>query len=153
VQKPDHPECQTGQSNFPELGQHLYSQEIIRQAVQDSTTVKFRRMESSSIGLSSGALLPSRATNAWAMGASVDDVSTLSTLGMVVWTLVRTFMRFWPWRLLCRKWSLRERRPTARYDASKIGKSDGPEPQTGWSGFPKDSNGRRIAAHAVDAQG
>jgi hypothetical protein len=37
--------------------------------------------------VSSDALLPDRATNAWVMGASADDVSTLSTVGRVVWTL------------------------------------------------------------------
>jgi hypothetical protein len=41
---------------------------------------KFRRLGSSL----SGALLPNQATNAWAMGASTDDVSALSTLGGVV---------------------------------------------------------------------
>jgi hypothetical protein len=49
--------------------------------------VKFRRSESSSVGLSFGALLPSRATNAWAVRASTDDVSTLFTLGGVVQTV------------------------------------------------------------------
>jgi hypothetical protein len=48
---------------------------------------KFRSLGSSSKGISFDALLPSRATNAWAMGASTDDVSTLSTLGRVVHTL------------------------------------------------------------------
>jgi hypothetical protein len=32
-------------------------------------------------------LLPGRATNAGAVGASTDDVSTLSSLGRVVWTM------------------------------------------------------------------
>jgi hypothetical protein len=46
--------------------------------------VKFRRSGSSSIGESSGAILPDRATNALAMEASTDDVFALSTLGGVV---------------------------------------------------------------------
>jgi hypothetical protein len=36
------------------------------------------------VGLSSGALLPSQTTNDWVMGASADDVSTLSTLDGVI---------------------------------------------------------------------
>jgi hypothetical protein len=55
--------------------------------ILDSTAVKFRRLGSSSVGLPSGTLLPSRATNAWAVGASADDVSTLSTLGELVGTV------------------------------------------------------------------
>jgi hypothetical protein len=46
--------------------------------------MKFRRSGSSPMGLSSGALLPSRATKAWAVGASTDDVSALSILDGVV---------------------------------------------------------------------
>jgi hypothetical protein len=42
--------------------------------------MKFRSLESSSTGASSDVLLPDWATNAWAMGASVDDVPTLSSL-------------------------------------------------------------------------
>jgi hypothetical protein len=52
---------------------------------------KFRRSGSSSQGLSSGTLLPSRAANARAVGASVDDVSTLGrvvqTMGSITDTL------------------------------------------------------------------
>jgi hypothetical protein len=55
--------------------------------ISDSTVMKFRRMGSSSARLSFSALLPGRATNAWVVGASVDDVSTLSSLGGVVWTM------------------------------------------------------------------
>jgi hypothetical protein len=55
--------------------------------ILDSTAPKFRRSGSSSARLSSDALLPGRAANAYAMGTSVDDVSTLSSLGGVVWTM------------------------------------------------------------------
>jgi hypothetical protein len=86
-QKSEHLEYPVGQSGFPESGQHLYSQEFIQQMVSDSTTSNFRRSGSSSTRLSSGALLPGWATNVWAMGASADDVSTLSSLGGVVRTM------------------------------------------------------------------
>jgi hypothetical protein len=89
-QKSDHLEYQTGQSDFLESGQHLYSWELIRQMILESTTVKFRRSGSSSPRLSSNALLLGRATNAWGMGAYVDDVTTLSSLGGVVWTVGST---------------------------------------------------------------
>jgi hypothetical protein len=90
------------------------SRELILQAVQDSTTAKFRRSGSSSAGLPSDTLLPGQTTNAQAMGAFADDVSVLSTLGGVVWTvssvadalssrMVRTSRRFWPQRLLHRR--------------------------------------------------
>jgi hypothetical protein len=75
VQKIDHPKCQTGQSGFPESGQQFYSKELIRQVTQDPTTVKLRRSGLLSVGLSSDTLLLDRATNAWAMGVSADDVS------------------------------------------------------------------------------
>jgi hypothetical protein len=42
----------------------------------------------SSVGLSFGTLLPGRATNAYVVGASADDVSALSTMGRVVHTMV-----------------------------------------------------------------
>jgi hypothetical protein len=42
---------------------------------------KFRRLGSPSAGLPSDTVLLGRATNAWAIGASADDVSTLG--GMV----------------------------------------------------------------------
>jgi Zn-dependent M28 family amino/carboxypeptidase len=69
--------------------------------------MKFIRSGSSSARLSSDALLPSQATNVWAVGASADDVSTLSTLGRVVRNLgvtadalpprmVKTYSGFWP---------------------------------------------------------
>jgi hypothetical protein len=45
---------------------------------------KFRRLGSSSVGASSGALLPDRVINAWAVGAFADDVFALSTLERVV---------------------------------------------------------------------
>jgi hypothetical protein len=48
---------------------------------------EFRRLGSLLKGVSSDALLPGRATNAKTVGPSVDDVSYLSTLGRVVWTL------------------------------------------------------------------
>jgi hypothetical protein len=86
----DHPECQTGQSGFPKSGQHLCNRELIQQANQDSVTMKFRRSGSSSVRLLSGVLLPDRATNAWAVGASADDASTLCTLGRVVQTMGST---------------------------------------------------------------
>jgi hypothetical protein len=85
--KPDHMEYQTGQSSFPTSGPQFYSWELIRQTIQDSTVVKFRRSGSSSMGISSGASLPYRATNAWAVEAYADDVSTLSSFGGVVRTV------------------------------------------------------------------
>jgi hypothetical protein len=45
--------------------------------ISDSAVSKFRVSELSSARLSSGALLLDRATNAWAVRISVDDVSTL----------------------------------------------------------------------------
>jgi hypothetical protein len=48
---------------------------------------KFRRLESLSTGASFDALLPDRATNAWVVGTSADDVSSLSILGEVVWSM------------------------------------------------------------------
>jgi hypothetical protein len=84
VRKLDHPESQIGQSSFPGLGQHICSRELIRQAIPDTTTAAFRRSGASPPRLSSGASLFGRATNAWAMGASADDVPTLSSLGGLV---------------------------------------------------------------------
>jgi hypothetical protein len=55
--------------------------------ISDSGAGKFRRSGSSSARLSSDAILPGQATNAWAMGASTDDVSTL---GCVVRTMGAT---------------------------------------------------------------
>jgi hypothetical protein len=58
--------------------------------ILDHAVTKFRRLGSSIARLSSSALLSGQATNAWAMGASTDDVSTLSFLGGVVWTMDTT---------------------------------------------------------------
>jgi hypothetical protein len=58
--------------------------------ISDIAALKFRRSGSSSARLSFDALLPGQATNAWAMGASADDVDTLSSLGGVVWTMGTT---------------------------------------------------------------
>jgi hypothetical protein len=58
--------------------------------ISDSATSKFRRIGSLSARLSSGALLPSWAANAWVVGASADDVSTLSSFGAVVRTMGAT---------------------------------------------------------------
>jgi hypothetical protein len=55
--------------------------------VLDFVVAKFMKPGSSSVKLSSSALLHDRATNAWAVGTSVDDVPTLSTLGRVVRTV------------------------------------------------------------------
>jgi hypothetical protein len=52
--------------------------------------VEFRRLGPRSKGISFVALLPDRATNVRTVGASTDDVSILSTLGRVVWTLGST---------------------------------------------------------------
>jgi hypothetical protein len=87
AQKLDHLKSQIGQSGFPESGQHVCSRELIQQAIQDSIMVKLRRSGSSLVGLPSSALLLGQATNTWAVGASVNDVSTLSTLGGVVRTM------------------------------------------------------------------
>jgi hypothetical protein len=57
---------------------------------------KFRRLGSSSERVSFGTLLPGRATNVWAMGVYADDVSAMSTLGRVVWTLGSTADAFSP---------------------------------------------------------
>jgi hypothetical protein len=58
--------------------------------ISDPTAVKFRRSESSLARLSYGALLPSQATNTWAVGTSVDDISAMSSLGGVVQTMGST---------------------------------------------------------------
>jgi hypothetical protein len=84
AQKLDQPKYQTGQFGFPELGQHFYSQKLIRQTISNSTAAKFIRSGLSLTKLSFSTLLPDRATNAWAVGSSVDDVSTLSFLGEVI---------------------------------------------------------------------
>jgi hypothetical protein len=58
--------------------------------ILDSIVTKFKRPGSSSVKLSSDVLLPGWATNAGAVGASTDDVSTLSSLGRVVRTMGAT---------------------------------------------------------------
>jgi hypothetical protein len=55
--------------------------------ISDSTAMKFRGSVSSSAKLSSNVLLPGRAINAWVVGVSTDDVSTL---GRVVQTMGST---------------------------------------------------------------
>jgi hypothetical protein len=55
--------------------------------ISDPTAAKFRRSGLSSARLSSDTLFLGRATNAWAVGTSVDDVSALSSLGGVVGTM------------------------------------------------------------------
>jgi hypothetical protein len=90
MRKLDHPECQTEQSIFPELGQHLHSRELIWQTISDTAALKFRRMGSPSTRLSSDDLLLSQASNAWTVGASVDDVFTLYTVGGMVRTVGST---------------------------------------------------------------
>jgi hypothetical protein len=74
----------TGPTGFPGLGQYFYGTKLIWQPIQDTAATKFKRSGSSSTGASYDALLPDRATNAWAVGISADDVSALSTLGVVV---------------------------------------------------------------------
>jgi hypothetical protein len=111
------------------------------------------------VGLSSDALLPSRATNAWAMGTSTDDVSTLGGVVRSVGSaadalsprMVQTSWMFWPRKLLHRRWLLRECRPPTGQKDPKIGKPDGPEPQTRWSSFPEGSNNSWSVAQAVGA--
>jgi hypothetical protein len=101
----------------------------------------------SSARVSSGALLPGQATKAWAMGASADDVPTLSSVGRVIRAMdtttdalpprmVRTYSGFWPRRLLCRRQPLRTRRPPVGQKGLESGKLDSLECQTGPSGFP-----------------
>jgi hypothetical protein len=48
--------------NATEAGQHIYNRKLIKQVISDSTTVKFRRIGSFIVGLSSDALLPDQAT-------------------------------------------------------------------------------------------
>jgi hypothetical protein len=58
-----------------------------QQMISDPAITKFRRTGSSSARLSSGALLLGRAINAWIVGIFTDDVSVVSSLGGVVWTM------------------------------------------------------------------
>jgi hypothetical protein len=138
AQKLDHPDSQIGQSNFPESGQHIYSWELVWQAISDPTIATFRRTGASPPRLSFSASLSSRVTNAWAVGASADDVPTLSSLGGVVRSMgattdalppgmVRTCSGFWPWRLIRRRWLLRTYQPSAGQRSFGAGKSDIPE--------------------------
>jgi hypothetical protein len=90
AQKLDHSKSQTRHSSFPESDQYFCNWELVRQAIQDSATVQFRRLGSSSTRLSFDTLLHDRATNAWVVGASTDDVSTLSSMGGMVWTMGST---------------------------------------------------------------
>jgi hypothetical protein len=128
----------TGPFGFPGSGQYLYDSKLIRQPIQDTCMTNFRSSESKSIGASSSVLLPDRATNTWAMGAFVDDVPALSSLGRVVRAIdttidalstrmVRTYSGFWPWRLLHRIQLLQTRRPPAGQKSLTAGKPDSPE--------------------------
>jgi hypothetical protein len=58
--------------------------------------VKFRRSRLSSIGLPSSALHLGRATSAWAVGASTDDVPILSTVGWVIRPWAASLMHYHP---------------------------------------------------------
>jgi hypothetical protein len=159
AQKLDHLKSQTRQSGFPESGQYVYSQELIRQAISNPTTAKFTRSGSSPPRLSSDASLSGHATNAWGAGASTNDVPTLSSLGGVVRSmgatsnaLPMTCSGFWPWRLLCRRWLLWTHRPSAGQRRFRAGKSDSRECQTGPSGFPCGSDSTWSPAGAEVAQ-
>jgi hypothetical protein len=127
----------TGPTDFPRSGQYFCGRKLIQPIIQDTATAKFRRSGSSSIRASFGALLPNWAINAWAVEASTDDVSPLSTLGGLVQSvdsatdalsprMVRTSRRFWPRRLPCRRQLLREHRPPAGQESPEAGKSEGP---------------------------
>jgi hypothetical protein len=71
-------------SGFPGSCQYFYGRKPIQQSIQNTVVTKFRRSGSSSTGASSDALLLNRATNAWVVGASADDVFSLFTLDGVV---------------------------------------------------------------------
>jgi hypothetical protein len=77
----------TGSSNFPGSRQYFCNWQLMQQAIQDTTTTKFKRLGSSSKGVSYDALLPNWATNAKTVGAFADVVPAFSDLGRVVWTL------------------------------------------------------------------
>jgi hypothetical protein len=143
--------AKVGPYSFPRSGQYFSGRKFIQPTTQDTIAVKFRRSGASSTGASFSALLPDRATNAWSVGASTDDVSSLSSLGRVVRfvdslanafspRVARTSWRFWSRRLPRRRWPLRECRPPTGQEGSKIGKSDSPECQTGPSDFSKGNN-------------
>jgi hypothetical protein len=125
--------------------------ELVRQMISDSVVLKFRRLGSSLVRLSSGVLLPSQVTNAYAVGTSVNDVSTLSSLDGVVRTIdatndalppemVKTCYGFCPLRLLHRGQLLQVCRTPIGQEGLRVGKLDGPECQIGPSNFPKDNN-------------
>jgi hypothetical protein len=149
----------TGPSSFPESSQYFCGRKFIQPKIQDITVLKFRRPGSSLTGASSNTLFPNRADNAWAVGASTDDVSTLSTLGEMVWTMgstvdalsprmIRTSWRFWPWRLPHRRRALRRCQPTA----DQAGKPDSSKYQTRPFSFPKDNRSSRAATQAIDVK-
>jgi hypothetical protein len=125
-------DVKTGPTDFPRSGQYFCGRKLIQLIIQDTATAKFRRSGSSSIRASFGALLPNWAINAWAVEASTDDVSPLSTLGGLVRSvdsatdalsprMVRTSRR-----LPCRRQLLREHRPPAGQESPEAGKSEGP---------------------------
>jgi hypothetical protein len=70
---------------------------IILQVIQDTTAAKFRRLGSSSKGVSSDTLLHGWATNVGTVGTSANDVSALSTLGRVVWIMCSATDTLSPW--------------------------------------------------------
>jgi hypothetical protein len=155
--------AKTGPSGFPESGKYFYGSKLVRQPIQVTAMTKFRSLESSSIGVSSGILLLDRATNAWAMGASTDDVPALSSLDRVVRAMdtttdalsprmVRTYSGFWPWRLLYRRWLLRTRWPPVGQKSLRAGESNSPDYQTGPSSFPGSSSSTWSPARAGDTQ-
>jgi hypothetical protein len=85
------------------------------------------------------------------MGASADDVSTLSPLGKMVQAMgatadalppemVWTYRGFWPRRILRRRRPLQTRRSPAEQEGLKAGKPDSPKCQTRPSNFPEDSS-------------
>jgi hypothetical protein len=76
--------CKNWTIGFPVSGQYFCGRKLVQQPIQDTAMTKFRRSGSSSTGVSSDVLLLDWATNAWAVEASADDVSALSTLGRVV---------------------------------------------------------------------
>jgi hypothetical protein len=78
---------ETRPSGFLGLGQYSCSRQFVQQAIQNSVVTEFKRLGSSVEGISTDALLPGWATNVGTVGASVDDVSTLSLLGRVLSTL------------------------------------------------------------------
>jgi hypothetical protein len=151
ARKSDHPESQIGQSGFSKSDQHICSWELVWQEVSNPTTTAFIRSGASPPRLSSGAPLFCRATNAWAVGASADDVPSLFSLGGVVRSMgattdalplrmVSTCSGFWPWRLLRRRWLLWTHWISAEQRSFGVGKTDSPECQTGPSGFPGGNN-------------